>query len=79
MMPALERLRDIIEMHGFRRIVADAPWRSQKNHCRWDFFSEDHSIMSCAARHAMWLASCFMSGMLNLFRQEWIHGHGILQ
>jgi len=75
---AIESLRDVVEMHRLRRIVADAPGRSQENHRCGNFFREDHGIMSCAAGHAMGLATGFLNGMLDLLRQKRIHRHGML-
>src|SRR5882762_8679975 len=78
MLSALERSRDVVQMHGFRRIVADAPGRAQKKDRRGKFFRQSHGIVSRAAGHAMGLATRFLHGMLDLLRQKRIHCHGML-
>src|SRR5258705_11947238 len=75
---AIESPRDVVEMHRFRRIVADAPRRSQKNHRRGNFFREDHGIMSRARRHAMVISICVLNGKFDLLHYKSIHSYVML-
>src|SRR5260370_26940699 len=79
MKSAFERFSNVVEMHRYRRIVADSPGRSKKNHRRGNFFREDHGIMPSAARHSMGLATGFLNGMFDLLYEKRIHRHRILR
>src|SRR5215470_9601013 len=71
---AVDRARDIFGEDGLRGIMADAPWRAEENHGRWDVFGENHRVMAGAAGHAMQEAACRTHGGLDLRDEKRVHG-----
>ena len=72
---AFDRFGDIFDYYRFCGIVADAAGSAQKDHRRWNFFCDDHGIVSCAADHAVWRATGFADCLFYLGRERRIHGH----
>src|ERR1700680_2760199 len=75
---AIDSLRHVAEFHRFRRIVADAARRAQKNHGGGNFFRQYHGVVASPAHHPVWLASRFADGLFYLAYEKWIHGYSPL-
>ena len=76
---AVKRTLDVLHVHRLGGIVADASGRAQEDHRGRDFFGKDHGVVASAAGHAMRLAAGIADGVLDLFGEERVHGHGTLR
>jgi len=76
MQAAFEGSGYIVKVDGFCGVMADAAGGTQKNHCRGNFFGQDHRVMTGAAYHAVGCAAYLADCLLNLAAEEGIHRDG---